>query len=257
MGWLRNLQSQERLERIERLTEIPLLAMALAMVPLLILPLTTNLAGAVEHWFLVADYFIWGAFALAFGSKLAVAPARWHYVKTHPLEVAMVLVPFLRPLRLFRLVSLLRLGVVLGVDVRLIKALFMRRGLGFAIALVLIAVVSGGTLVFLAEHARTDSDITSLWDSYWWAFVTMTTVGYGDYAPVSAVGRGIAVFLMIFGIAALASATSYVTTIMVREPQNTQDGPEPSRENLLAELQAARAVLERLENLLEQREDEE
>ena len=229
-GLLRVERSAARLARLERATEFPLLALALLMVPLLVLPLVTHLSAEIEHWFLIADYVIWGLFTLDFGVKLLVAPRRLAYIRAHPLDAAMVVVPFLRPLRLLRLLAFLRLAVVLGVNTRLIRSFFLRRGTGFVLACLLVAVVGGGTLVFIAEHNNANSQITSLGDSYWWALVTMTTVGYGDYAPVTALGRGVAGFLMIFGIAALSITTASVATLMTRQPQT------PTRSSSLREL---------------------
>ncbi len=229
-GLLRVERSAARLARLERATEFPLLALALLMVPLLVLPLVTHLSAEIEHWFLIADYVIWGLFTLDFGVKLLVAPRRLAYIRAHPLDAAMVVVPFLRPLRLLRLLAFLRLAVVLGVNTRLIRSFFLRRGTGFVLACLLVAVVGGGTLVFIAEHNNANSQITSLGDSYWWALVTMTTVGYGDYAPVTALGRGVAGFLMIFGIAALSITTASVATLMTRQPQT------PARSSSLREL---------------------
>ena len=227
---LRVEQSEERLARIERATEYPLLTLALLMVPLLVLPFVTDLSHQIERWFLIGDYVIWGLFTLDFGAKLLFAPDRWGYVKAHPLEAAMVVIPFLRPLRLLRLLTFLRLAVVLGMNTRLIRTFFLRRGTGFVVACVMVAIVGGGTLVFAVEHNHANGEITSLGDSYWWALVTMTTVGYGDYAPVTPVGRGVAGFLMIFGIAALSITTASVATLMVREPQ------KPARTRTLRDL---------------------
>ena len=216
---LRVEQSEERLKRIERATELPMLALALLMVPLLILPFTTELSAGADQWFLSADYAVWAAFTIEFVAKLLVAPRRWAYIRSHPFEAAMVVVPFLRPLRLMRLLLFLRLAVALGLNTRLIRTFFLRRGTGFVIACLLIAVVGGGTLVFVAEHNHAGSQITSLGDSYWWAMVTMTTVGYGDYAPVTPMGRGVAGFLMVFGIAALSITTASVAALMTRQAQ--------------------------------------
>lgn len=218
-------QSEERLKRVERATELPMLALALMMVPLLILPWTTDLSAQADQWFLLADYAIWAAFTIEFGVKLLVAPRRLAYLRSHPLEAAMVVVPFLRPLRLMRVLLILRLAVALGLNTRLIRRFFLRRGTGFVLACLLVAVVGGGTLVFIAESNHASSQITSLGDSYWWAVVTMTTVGYGDYAPVTPVGRGVAGFLMIFGIAALSVTTASVATLMVREPPKAAHTP--------------------------------
>ena len=219
MRILRVEQSAERLARIERATELPMLALALLMVPLLVLPFATDISHEAERWFLIGDYAIWGLFTLEFGTKLLVAPNRLAYIRAHPLEAAMVVVPVLRPLRLMRVFMLLRLAVALGLNTRLIRTFFLRRGTGFVIACLLIAVIGGGTLVFVAEHNHASSQITSLGDSYWWAMVTMTTVGYGDYAPVTPLGRGVAGALMIFGIAALSITTASIATLMTRSPQ--------------------------------------
>jgi voltage-gated potassium channel len=63
--------------------------------------------------------------------------------------------------------------------------------------LALLIVIFGGIGVYLAEHT---ANITNLGDALWWAVVTIATVGYGDYYPVTAVGRIIAVFMMLSGI---------------------------------------------------------
>ena len=207
-----------------------MLALALLMVPLLVLPFATDLSEQVHRWFLIADYVIWAAFTVEFGAKLLVSPNRLAYVRGHPLEAAMVVVPFLRPLRFLRLLMLLRLAVVLGLNTRLIRSFFLRRGTGFVLACLLVAVVGGGTLTFIAEHNHANSQITSLGDSYWWAMVTMTTVGYGDYAPVTPLGRGVAGFLMIFGIAALSITTASVAALMTRQSQ------APARSSSLRDL---------------------
>jgi len=70
-----------------------------------------------------------------------------------------------------------------------------------ALAILAILVVGlGGIGVYLAEHGNPRANITNLGDAFWWAVVTITTVGYGDYYPVTAVGRAIAVIVMFSGI---------------------------------------------------------
>jgi voltage-gated potassium channel len=66
--------------------------------------------------------------------------------------------------------------------------------------LVVLIVIVGGTVVYLAEHDHKGANITRLGDAYWWAVVTITTVGYGDYYPVTSIGRIIAVIVMFSGI---------------------------------------------------------
>src|SRR5215469_8235388 len=66
--------------------------------------------------------------------------------------------------------------------------------------LALLVIVCGGLGVYLAEHGNPRANITNLGDAFWWAVVTITTVGYGDYYPVTAAGRVIAVIVMFAGI---------------------------------------------------------
>ena len=211
------MRSEERLQRIERRTELPLLALALVMIPLLLLPLTVDLSPGLERWFFVADWLIWAAFAADFGLKLLVAPHPLAYTRSHWLETAMVVLPFLRPLRATRLLRLARVAVVLGLNVGLVQSLFRQRGSSFIMACLLVAVVGGGTMAFLAERQSEGANITSLGDSIWWALVTMTTVGYGEHYPTTVLGRAVAILLMLFGIAALSVATASIAALLVRD----------------------------------------
>lgn len=67
-------------------------------------------------------------------------------------------------------------------------------------ALVSLIIIVGGIGVYLVEHEHKGANITSLGDAFWWAVVTIATVGYGDYYPVTAAGRLIAIFMMLSGI---------------------------------------------------------
>jgi len=69
---------------------------------------------------------------------------------------------------------------------------------------VLFIIFVGGFGVFLAEHGYPGANITQYSDAVWWAVVTLATVGYGDYYPVTAVGRIIAIFMMISGVGIFA-----------------------------------------------------
>jgi voltage-gated potassium channel len=61
-------------------------------------------------------------------------------------------------------------------------------------------IIFGGIAVYLTEHEHHGANITNLGDALWWAVVTIATVGYGDYYPVTAAGRLIAIFMMLSGI---------------------------------------------------------
>ncbi|MFC1860661.1 hypothetical protein ACFLYL_00045 [Chloroflexota bacterium] len=91
------------MRRIERLTELPLLILAFIMIPLLVGPPLWNLAPSEESIFITIDTLIWAIFAVDLGIKFIAAPKRMIYLRRHWLEVLVVIIPFLRPLRLIRI----------------------------------------------------------------------------------------------------------------------------------------------------------
>ena len=89
---------------------------------------------------------------------------------------------------------------------------------GFKYVLVLtIAAIFGGTLgIMYFENME-------LGDALWWAFVTVTTVGYGDLSPASNAGRIIASVLMLVGIGLIGSLTSSITSFFLREDREKEE----------------------------------
>jgi voltage-gated potassium channel len=232
---------EELLRRIERFTDLPLLILALALVPLLIVPAVVTVRPPWDDAILVADWAIWAVFAADFGVKLAVAPRRVEFLRRHWLEGLMVLLPFLRPLRVLRVLRLARVAVALGFNVQVIRDILAQRGTKVIVAAVVGTLVVGATLAYLAERGEPGATITSYGDAIWWAAVTMTTVGYGDVYPTTPMGRGLAVALMLFGIAALSALTATVAAFLVRESRE-----ETTLADLLAELRALREEVARL-----------
>lgn len=68
------------------------------------------------------------------------------------------------------------------------------------VILVLVIIIFGGIGVYLAEHKHQGANITNLGNAFWWAIVTITTVGYGEFFPLTFVGRAIGVLVMFSGI---------------------------------------------------------
>jgi voltage-gated potassium channel len=216
------MRSEARLQRIEQLTELPLLVLAIVMIPLLLLPAVTDLSESVEQAFLAGDWFIWAAFAVDYVVTLTVAPRPLSYVRSHWLEALIVVLPLLRPLRAARLLRVGRLGALLGLNVQLANTFLQQRGTKFILGAVLATAVGGATLAFLAERQATDANIVTFGDSLWWAVATVTTVGYGDHVPVTALGRGVAAALMLFGIATVSALTATIAAYLVKENEEQE-----------------------------------
>lgn len=82
---------------------------------------------------------------------------------------------------------------------------------------VVILVISLGTLMFMVESGQPDTQFTDIPTSIYWAIVTMTTVGYGDITPVTAMGRFLSALVMLLGYTILAVPTGIVSASMIKE----------------------------------------
>jgi voltage-gated potassium channel len=99
-------------------------------------------------------------------------------------------------------------------------------------------------LTYAFERNHPDGAFNHAGDALWWAIVTATTVGYGDFSPVSSEGRAVAVVLMLVGIGLLSVVTANVAAFMVESGEG--DGEEGGG---LAEVNAR---LERIEAALDE-----
>lgn len=129
------------------------------------------------------------------------------------------------------------------------------------IAFLLIFSISG--IVLYLEKGAPGANILTYPDAVWWAVVTITTVGYGDYYPVTGLGRSMAVILMFFGLGIIGVLSSYLSSTFIsmqEKDENTtkQDtGDENHNEqgdaaNRDAELAAIREELASLKKLVEE-----
>ena len=90
---------------------------------------------------------------------------------------------------------------------------YLKTNISFVIpiGLVFAVIILGGIGVYLVEHNRPGANITTLGNALWWAIITITTVGYGDYTPITPIGRVIAVVVMFSGIGIFVSLVTLLS----------------------------------------------
>ncbi|WP_432537574.1 potassium channel family protein [Kineococcus arenarius] len=157
----------------------------------------------------------WVAFGVDYLLRLGFSPRRGRFFLTHPLDLLLLLLPMLQPLRLLRLVTVLRL-----LNQRAGSRLRGRVGLFVTSATLLIGFCSA-CAVLDAERGAPGATITTFGEAVWWVVTTITTVGYGDYAPVTATGRVVAVGLMLSGIALVGVVTGSLASWFLDEVRDS------------------------------------
>ncbi len=141
---------------------------------------------------------------------LAVIPTYFSFFL--PATIYMMVIRVLRILRIFRI---LKLGAYLGEADILMKSLAAsRKKIEVFLFGVMMLVIIFGSIMYLVEGE--ENGFTSIPRSVYWAIVTLTTVGYGDIAPRTAVGQAIAAIIMICGYGIIAVPTGIVSAEMVR-----------------------------------------
>jgi voltage-gated potassium channel len=142
--------------------------------------------------------------------NLLLAPRRGRWFLRNLHELLVVVLPVLRPLRLLRLITLLQL---------------MHRAAGSALrGRIIVYVLSAAALLTYAgalaaldvEQNATGANITTFGDALWWAVATITTVGYGDFYPVTQLGRFVAAGLMIGGLAVVGIVAAAVASWLIQ-----------------------------------------
>jgi voltage-gated potassium channel len=144
------------------------------------------------------------------------------YIGLLPLGTDASSLTVIRSLRLLRVFRILKLGKYLKEAKTLSKALIAsKRKIIVFLGAIFTVVIILGTVMYLVETP--EDGFTSIPRSIYWAIVTLTTVGYGDIYPVTALGQFIASIVMILGYAIIAVPTGIVTNELIKVDRNDED----------------------------------
>jgi len=199
------MKEQSGQARWEQHTQRPLLALAVAFAVAYAVPIVDS--SASRHLTVVCtvvEWTVWGAFAGDYLVRLSLTRRRREFVRAHWLDLCAVVLPLLQPLRLLRLVSTL---LLVGRRARMASQIRLTTYVGGTVVGLL---MFGSLAVLSVERESPNGNIRTLGDAVWWSFTTMTTVGYGDHAPTTGLGRILAVGLMLSGIALLGVVTANI-----------------------------------------------
>ncbi|WP_411071852.1 potassium channel family protein [Streptomyces sp. cmx-4-25] len=215
-----------RQERWDRRMETPLAVASLAFLTAYAVHVLARRLPEVWHGVCLAVTLgAWAFFVVDYLVRLRLSGLAPHrFLRAHPLDTLVVVLPLLRPLRMVKLYDRVqrRHGPRLGLYGRVMVYSGLSVSLlGFA----------GSLTVYHHEVDAPGATIVTFGDSVWWTCATLATVGYGDVSPVTPVGRVTAVGLMACGLALLGAVTgsfsSWLIQTFTREDEKRTDAEGP------------------------------
>lgn len=140
----------------------------------------------------------------------------------------LLIVRILRMLRVFRVLRMVRFSREGNTLLRALKASSYKIGIFFFSVICIVAIL--GTVMYVVEGP--ENGYTSIFQSIYWAIITITTVGYGDIVPQTVLGKFISSFAMIIGYAIIAVPTGIVTVEMSRATEEKPNCPSCGFRNI-------------------------
>jgi len=231
--------------------DIILLFLILASIAVVMLESVSSISTTYSYELSITEWIITALFTLEYIARIVVIKKPKEYIfsfyglidffSTIPKYLTLIFVGStgalvaLRALRLLRVFRILKLARFIGEGNQLANALKASKAKisVFLLAVFMMCIILG-TFMYMIEGGA-GSGFTSIPRSVYWAIVTLTTVGYGDIAPVTGFGQFIASIIMILGYAIIAVPTGIVSSEMTRDQRkvhlNTQSCSHCSASN--------------------------
>ena len=191
-----------------------------------------DIVEGINSIFSLIDFAILIIFVADYLLRLILAKNKLDFIKSNILDL-IAIIPFNSFFKMFRVAKLARLAKLSKLSKilklsrlfvyimrfsRRMKIFFNTNGFKYSLVITIIFIFLGAISIRQFENMK-------FADSLWWAFVTTTTVGYGDISPTTSFGRITAVILMITGIGLIGSLTSTITSYFFskspkRSPRN-------------------------------------
>lgn len=207
-------ENNPRLDRWINRTTVPLDLLALFTIWLTVVPIGGIHEEQHPFFWYAGRILVSVIYAIDMTVRTALAHRKLHYFVHHPVGVLAVLLPAIR----------------LIFSIRLLKAMFKKGNIAHFLFVSVVLLLNLMVIVWGFERHSSQANITSIGIAVWWGCVTVFTVGYGDYYPVTNAGRVAAVAIMVVGLTTAAVITAQIASSFMDQAQ--------ARRNSAAELDA-------------------
>lgn len=179
-----------------------------------------DIRSGLSSWQQYVDLSIWIIFVIDYAARLILSQSKKIFIKNNVLDLIAIIpfnsalrilrsFKFLRLLKFMKILKMARLIALLGRFFKKIKTFLDINGFKYILLFSIVLIFIGGLSISYIDNK-------TLSDGIWWAFVTTTTVGYGDISPSTNIGRIIACILMIVGVGLIGSLTSTITSYFMK-----------------------------------------
>lgn len=199
-----------------------ILVLSLYVVISLVIDAFMDLSPETSRLLHEIDYGICVIFFIDFLVRFYNAHDKWHYMRWGWIDLlsAVPVFDFLLAGRMFRIIQLLRVLRAFR-SIELIRRYYfhnkVKGAFGSVGTVAVLMVIFSAIAILNVEQDAPNSNIKTAEDALWWAYVTITTVGYGDKYPVTPAGRLIAVALITVGVGLFGTFTAYVASWFVEK----------------------------------------
>ena len=169
--------------------------------------LDASFSPGIDAALKLARFAIWITFGIDLVIRVVIAKSSWRFILEHPLDVLAVVIPPLRPLKIL---------TVFTSGTRMVTRAGLVKSGQAVVASAALLIWVGAVAEYNYENKAAGAVITHFRDALWWSVTTITTVGYGDFYPVTNIGRIVAAGLMFSGIALIGVVTASVAAWFVR-----------------------------------------
>ncbi len=234
--------------RFAKVLEVPMILLAFWIVIEWYLGLKGQIEPTVQHF---SNWIIWLFFVVEMSVLTSLVRDKMRFLMGNWLNLVIIIcgvpvlweifnyAPGLRAIRLFLIVSLV--VPLLGS----MREVLSRNSLGTTLMVAMIVMLMAGVLI-----AGIDPGIETVFDGLWWAWVTVTTVGYGDVVPVSSQGKMFGALLIFMGVGLFSLITANISAFFIsREDEPDHSHIVETRERIERMEKSIANIEEKLEQL--------
>jgi voltage-gated potassium channel len=229
---------EKYIEKLKWLYQFVIATLSIVSVIIAIIDIATGINSVTAK---NLDFFILLIFTFDYIVRFVISKQKITFLKQNIFDL-IAIIPFSELFRmskflkvikithLFKLAKFIRLISFFARAVSKCKIFFKTNGFHYILAITVLAIIMGAVGISFAEGMNFE-------DGLWWAFVTATTVGYGDLSPDTNFGRIIAVLLMLIGIGLIGSLTSTITSFFLNKPNTKKDFRTQTIKNIQSKLE--------------------